>query len=300
MRLLVLGSGAGGGLPQWNAPNENGRAAFGRDPLVPFRSQCSLAVSVDGASWAILNAAPDIRQQIVDNRALHPVIAPRSSPIKAVLLTGAEIDQVTGLLTLRERQAFDLWASAPTLQALVMNPIFEALAPETVTRRAVAPGVAFAPLPGLTATPLDIPGKAPLYLERLRRDPAAGEPGDCLAFLLEGGGKSAVFAPGCKQMTPELAAACSRADAVFFDGTLYDDDEMIRAGEGVKSGRRMGHMPMSGEGSALEAFASLSPRRKFFIHINNTNPAARRGSPQRAALAAAGWEIAEDGMELHL
>ena len=103
MRLLVLGSGAGGGLPQWNAPNENGRAAFGRDPLVPFRSQCSLAVSLDGFSWAILNAAPDLRQQIIANPQLHPRLPPRSTPIEAVLLTGAEIDQVTGLLCLRER-----------------------------------------------------------------------------------------------------------------------------------------------------------------------------------------------------
>lgn len=300
MRLLVLGSGAGGGLPQWNAPNENGRAAFGRDPLVPFRSQCSLAVSLDGVAWAILNAAPELRQQILDNRPLHPAVAPRSSPIRAVLLTGAEIDQVAGLLTLRERQPFDLWASTPTLTALAMNPIFEALAPETVTRRTVTPGLAFAPLDGLSVTALDIPGKAPLYLERTRPDPTQGEPGDCLAYVLEAGGRRAVFAPGCKAMTDELAAACSAADAVFFDGTLYDDEEMIRTREGTKTGRRMGHMPMTGDGSAVEAFAALSPRRKFFIHINNTNPAVRRGSAARATLAAAGWEIAEDGMELHL
>ncbi len=217
-----------------------------------------------------------------------------------MLLTGGEIDQVTGLLTLRERQPFDLWASAPTLAALAMNPIFEALTPEMVTRHAVTPGTAFEPLPGLTVTPLDIPGKAPLYLERTRPDPAQGEPGDCLAFLLEAGGRRAVFAPGCKAMTAELAAACDSADAVFFDGTLYDDDEMIRAGEGTKTGRRMGHMPMTGDGGVVGAFAPLAAKRKFFIHINNTNPAVRRGSAERAHLAAAGWEIAEDGMELHL
>ena len=300
MRLLVLGSGAGGGLPQWNAPNENGRAAFGRDPLVPFRGQCSLAVSLDGANWAILNAAPELRQQIIDNRPLHPQASPRSSPIRAVLLTGGEIDQVAGLLTLRERQPFDLWASAQTLAALAMNPIFEALAAGTVNRIAVTPGLDFEPLPGLCVTPLDIPGKAPLYLERTRPDPTEAQPGDCLVFQLDAGGKRAVFAPGCKEMTGDLAAACAGADAVFFDGTLYTDDEMIRADEGTKTGRRMGHMPMTGDGGTLDAFATLNPKRKFFIHINNTNPAARRGSPERAQLADAGWEIAEDGMELHL
>lgn len=300
MRLLVLGSGAGGGLPQWNAPNENGRAAFGRDPLVPFRSQCSLAVSLDGENWALLNASPDLRQQIIDNPPLHPRTAPRSSPIRAVLLTGGEIDQVAGLLTLRERQAFDIWASGPTLQALAMNPIFEALAAETVARRTVSDGVPFEPLPGLSVTPLDIPGKAPLYLERTRKDPTQGESGDCLAFVIEAAGKRAVFAPGCKAMTPALAAACDGADAVFFDGTLYDDDEMIRSGEGAKTGRRMGHMPMTGDGGAAGAFAALKPKRKMFIHINNTNPAVRRGSAARAALNAAGWEIAEDGQDVHL
>jgi len=300
MRLLVLGSGAGGGIPQWNSLNENGRAAFGRDPLVPFRSQCSLAVSLDGDNWALLNAAPELRQQIIDNPTLHPRTAPRSSPIRAVLLTGGEIDQVTGLLTLRERQSFDIWASASTLAALAMNPIFEALAAETVNRRAITPGTAFAPLPGLAVTPLDIPGKAPLYLERTRPDPTQSEPGDCLAFLLDAGGKRAVFAPGCKEMTPALTAACANADAVFFDGTLYDDAEMIRTAQGTKTGRRMGHMPMTGEGSAVEVFAALAPKRKVFLHINNTNPAARRDSPERAHLAEAGWEIAEDGMEILL
>ncbi len=300
MRLLVLGSGAGGGLPQWNALNENGRAAFGRDPLVPFRSQCSLAVSVNGDDWAILNAAPDLRQQIIDNPQLHPPRGPRSSPIRAVLLTGAEIDQVAGLLTLRERQAFDLWASAPTLAALNMNPIFEALSADYVMRRAVSPGRVFEPLHGLHVTPLDVPGKAPLYLERTRANPTDAEPGDSFAFVLESGGKRVLFAPGVKEVTPELSRAAYGADALLIDGTLFADDEMIRAGEGAKTGRRMGHLPMTGEGGIVEAFQAIAAKRKFFIHINNTNPAARRDSAARATLAEAGWEIAEDGMEIAL
>lgn len=300
MRLLVLGSGAGGGLPQWNALNENGRAAFGRDPLVPFRSQCSLAVSVDGQSWAILNAAPDLRQQIIDNPALHPKTGPRSSPIRAVLLTGAEIDQVAGLLTLRERQAFDLWGSGPTLAALSMNPIFEALSPEHVTRRAVTPGEMFEPLPGLNVMPLDVPGKAPLYLERTRANPTDAEPGDSLAYIVACDGKRVVFAPGVKEVTDDIARAAHGADVVLVDGTLLTDDEMIRAREGAKTGRRMGHLPMTGEGSIVEAFQGIAAKRKLFIHINNTNPAARRDSPARATLAKAGWEIAEDGMEIVL
>jgi pyrroloquinoline quinone biosynthesis protein B len=277
----------------------NGRAAFGRDPLVPFRSQCSLAVSIDGDTWALLNAAPDLRQQIIANPQLHPRTPPRSSPIASVLLTGAEIDQVTGLLTLRERQPFTLYGSQATLDALAMNPIFEALS-DVVVRRPIAPGVPFHTLGALSVTPLDLPGKAPLYLERTRPDPTQSAPGDCLAFVLKHEGKRAVFAPGCARMTYELAAACDGADAVFFDGTLFTDDEMIAAGEGVKTGRRMGHMPMTGDGGTVAAFADLHPRRKFFIHINNTNPVLRYDSAERRALAAAGWEIAEDGMEIAL
>jgi pyrroloquinoline quinone biosynthesis protein B len=300
MRLLVLGSGAGGGLPQWNAPNRNGRAAFGRDPLVPFRTQCSLAVTIDGERWAILNAAPDLRQQILDNPQLHPRIAPRSSPIAAVILTGAEIDQVAGLLTLRERQALTLHASAQTLQAIAMNPIFDALAADYVQRLAVTPGEAFEPLPGLSVTGIDVPGKPPLYLERTRANPMLGEPGDSLAYVLSHNGRRAVFAPGCAEFSADLAAACDGADAVFIDGTLFTDDEMITSGEGAKTGRRMGHMPMTGEDSITSAFTSVSPRRKFFIHINNTNPALRYDSAERAHLGHLGWEIAQDGMEISL
>jgi pyrroloquinoline quinone biosynthesis protein B len=300
MRLLVLGSGAGGGLPQWNALNPNGRAAFGRDPLVSHRTQCALAVSADGVSWALLNAAPDLRQQIIDNPQLHPKDAPRSSPIKAVLLTGAEIDQITGLLALRERQPFTLYGSRPTLTALAMNPVFEALAEGVVARCAIEPSRPFAPLNDLSVTALDIPGKAPLYLERTRANPTQGEAGDCLAFVIGHNGKRAVFAPGCAAMTDDLIAACNTADIVFFDGTLFRDDEMIASGEGTKTGRRMGHMPMTGPDSTAEAFSVLTPKRKVFIHINNTNPALRYDSGERRALLELGWEIAEDGMEITL
>lgn len=300
MRLLVLGSGAGGGLPQWNALNVNGRAAFGRDPLVPCRTQCSIAFSVDGDAWALLNAAPDLRQQILSNPQLHPRSGPRSSPIRAVLLTGAEIDQVAGLLCLRERHDFVLYASAVTHAALAMNPIFEALAPEHVARAVIAPSEPISPLDGVTVFPLDVPGKPPLYLERTRQDPLRGEPGDCFAYVLEANGRRAIFAPGVAQLTDDLASACRTADLVLIDGTLFTDDEMIAAGEGAKTGRRMGHLPMTGDGGVLEAFAGLAAKRKLFIHINNTNPVLRYDAPARQRLAAAGWEIAEDGMEIVL
>ena len=201
------------------------------------------------------------------------------------------------MLCLRERHAFTLYASAPTLAALAMNPIFEALSADHVARTALGPGET-TQAAGVTVTALDIPGKAPLYLERTRTDPLRAEPGDCYAYVLESRGSRAVFAPGVAEMTNTLAAACEGADAVFVDGTLFTDGEMIAAGEGSKSGRRMGHMPLTGPGSIVEAFAALAPKRKLLIHVNNTNPAARLNSPERAQLAQAGWEVSEDGLEV--
>ncbi len=300
MRFLVLGSGAGGGVPQWNAFNAGGRAAFDRSPLVPFRSQCSAAVSLDGETWALLNASPDLRSQIISNRPMHPRRGPRSSPIAAVLLTGGEIDQVTGLLTLREGHPFSIFASRSTLDALAMNPIFEALPEGRVPRVEIAPGAAFEPLPGLRVEAIDLPGKAPLYLERRRADPTESRPGDCVAFELSARGKRAIFAPSCAAMTEAFAARLDGADLALFDGTLFTDEEMIASGEGSKTARRMGHMPMTGAGGAVEAFAGLRVGRKLFVHVNNTNPVARFDAPERRVLLDAGWEIAEDGMEIAL
>lgn len=298
MRFLVLGSGAGGGLPQWNAFNTSGRAAFSGDPLVPFRGQCGAAVSLNGEAWALLNASPDLRAQIIANPQLHPRTGPRSSPIRAVLLTGAEIDQIAGLLTMRERHDFSVFGSASALNALIMNPIFDALSAERVARVAVGPDTPVEPLPGLKATPIDVPGKVPLYLEKTRADPTAREPGDCLAWELIAGGKRAIFMPGCAEMTPELTSRIDGADLLMLDGTLFTDDEMLAGGEGTKTGRRMGHIPMTGPGGAVESLADLKIGRRLFIHINNTNPVVRLDSAERAALTQRGWEVAEDGMEI--
>jgi pyrroloquinoline quinone biosynthesis protein B len=257
-------------------------------------------VSLDGEAWALLNASPDLRAQIIANPQLHPRTGPRSSPIKAVLLTGAEIDQIAGLLTLRERHQFSVFGSEITLNALSLNPIFDALPPERVERTPVQPDAPVSPLPGLTATAFEVPGKVPLYLEKTRADPTAREAGDCLAWELSAGDKRAVFMPGCAELTPDLVQRIDGADLLLLDGTLFTDDEMLAGGEGPKTGRRMGHIPMTGPGGAVETLAGLKIGRRMFIHINNTNPVVRTDSPERALLARAGWEIAEDGMEIRL
>jgi pyrroloquinoline quinone biosynthesis protein B len=298
LTAIVLGAAAGGGYPQWNCRCPICRLAWEGDGRVRFCTQASVAVSADGAHWVLLNASPDLRAQLNATRALHPREGLRHSPIGAVVLTGAEIDQIAGLLNLRERQAFALYGTPESLAAVAANPMFEALAADMVTRRAVAPGEPFHPAPGLVAELFTVPGKVPLYLER--GEPEVGaETGANVGIEIAAGNARLAFVPGAAAMTSALRARLERADAVLFDGTLFTDDEMIRSGTGPKTGRRMGHMPIDGAGGSLAALAGL-PGRRIYIHINNTNPIHVAGSPERRKVEAAGWEVAADGMEIVL
>jgi pyrroloquinoline quinone biosynthesis protein B len=297
LTAVVLGAAAGGGFPQWNCRCDVCRLVWAGDPRVRSRTQASLAVSGDGVHWALLNASPDLRSQIQSTPKLHPRDGARHSPIQAVVLTGAEIDQTAGLLSLRERWPFALYGTAATLAAVAANPMFGALAADAVTRRAVVPGEARGLLPNVEAELFLVPGKVPLYLED--DTPAIEESAANVGIELRVAGKRLAFVPGAAAVTPALKARLSRADVVLFDGTLFDDHEMLRSRTGAKSGRRMGHMPISGAGGTLEELAGLECRR-IFIHINNTNPVLIDGSPERQQVEAAGWEVAEDGQEIVL
>jgi pyrroloquinoline quinone biosynthesis protein B len=307
MRAVVLGSAAGGGFPQWNSNAPACRRARRRDPGAAARDQASLAVSADGKRWFLLNASPDLRAQIASSEFLWPSEGLRSSPIAGVVLTGADVDAVAGLLAMRERQPFALYATAEVQAALAGNPIFEVLAPDCVERR-VLPLDRPVPLAGvggydsgLDVLAFAVPGKVPLWCEG-GRDPGVGETGHSVGLALAERGRAAhvFFVPGCAAMTPGLASRLRGAAAVFFDGTLWQDDEMIRLGVGDKTGRRMGHMSMSGDDGAIAALGDLAIGRKIFVHINNTNPVLLDGSPERAAAEAAGWTVAHDGLALTL
>jgi pyrroloquinoline quinone biosynthesis protein B len=304
LRAIVLGAAAGGGFPQWNSAGLGCLRARAGDPAAPARSQASLAVSADGLRWAVLNAAPDLRAQIAATPALHPRPGTiRNSPIAAVVLTGAEVDTIAGLLTLRERQPFALYAGAAALGTLDANPIFNVLDRSLVPRRDLPLGQPLAlsdaacdPL-GLTLEAFAVPGKVPLF-EEAGTDPGRADDGASIGLALSAGGGRLLFIPGCAAMTPALAARIAGADTLLFDGTLFRDDEMIRAGAGPKTGARMGHMSIDGPGGAMAALRDTPVRRKVFIHINNTNPVLLADSPERAQVAAAGWEVAYDGMEI--
>jgi len=297
LTAIVLGSAAGGGFPQWNCRCAVCRLAWDGDPRVKPRTQASLAVSANDEQWTLLNASPDLRAQLAATPALHPRSL-RGSPIEAVVLTGGEIDQTAGLLNLRERQPFTMFGTKDTLAAVDGNPMFGALSPDVVTRRAITPGAPFELPGGLTAELFAVPGKVPLYLEKGAVETSV-EGGANVGVEIKSAGTRLIFIPGAAAVTPALRERLARADVILFDGTLFTDDEMIASGTGEKTGRRMGHMPIDGVDGSLAALKGLGKRR-IYIHINNTNPILIQGSPERRPVEDAGFEVAADGLEIRL
>jgi pyrroloquinoline quinone biosynthesis protein B len=298
LTAIVLGAAAGGGFPQWNCRCPICQLAWNGDPKVKPRTQAGLAVSADGRDWVLINASPDLRAQIQATPLLHPQRGLRGSPISAVVLTGAEVDQVAGLLTMRERSNFTVYATAETLAVIAANPIFGVLAPDLVSRQPIALSQVFDLSNGLHAELFAVPGKVALYLEKDVPELSA-ETGINVGVEITSGGVRLAYVPGAAALNEALLERLGRADVVLFDGTLFDDDEMIRGGTGTKTGRRMGHMSLSGADGTLRRLDALAGRR-ILTHINNTNPILVHGSPERKKVEAAGFEIAEDGMEIVL
>jgi pyrroloquinoline quinone biosynthesis protein B len=310
MIIKVLGSAAGGGFPQVNCNCRNCADVRRGVPGLTPRTQSSVAVSADGQAWVLLNASPDLRQQLAATPQLtpRPEAGSRSSPIEAVVLTSADVDHVAGLLSLREGLAFSLHAAEPVLRALDANSIFNVLDRRLVARVVLATGAARRAdggdvVAGLTIEAIPVPGKVALYLEDPSAEPDLGAQGGETIGLEIGDrstGASFFYIPGCARVDAALAERLNGARLVLFDGTLYNDREMIAQGLSAKTGRRMGHMCMAGPAGSLAAFRELGVERRVFVHINNSNPVLREGSPERAEVEHAGWEIAFDGMELTL
>lgn len=293
MKAVILGAGAGGGSPQWNCRCPVCRLAWARDPRVGRRTQVGFAVSTDEMRWILFNCSPDIREQIANSPFLQPA-ATRQSPISAVVLTSGDVDHIGGLLSLREGHRFALHTTAGIHAILDHNPIFRVLDPSVVSRIELEPDRPFRLDGGVEITVFASPGKAPLYLE--------GEPDDALPATTFGievtsGQEPFFYVPACADIDAGLAARLRNAELVFFDGTLWTDDEMIRLRMSSKTGRRMGHMPVAGEDGSLARLKALGVKRLVYIHINNTNPMQVEGSPVHAAVLAAGAEVGFDGQE---
>jgi pyrroloquinoline quinone biosynthesis protein B len=305
--VRVLGAAAGGGFPQWNANSEACRRARAGDAAAKSATQASIAVSVDERNWFVVNASPDLRQQIEANRCLQPSEDLRSSPIKGVVLTNADVDAIAGLLHLREGTKLALYAHSAALKVLDENPVFEVLDRAIVPRRPLAMAewqhlrLADGEESGLEVRPFAVPGKIPLYQESgaVEAEMFSAD-GFTLGLEVRGGGGHFAYVANCAAIAHDLAARLKGMPLVFVDGTLFSDDEMIRQGVGKKTGRRMGHISMSGPQGAMERLKPLGIGRKIFIHINNTNPVLLADSPERRRVEAEGFEVAYDGMEVRL
>jgi pyrroloquinoline quinone biosynthesis protein B len=300
MKVVILGAAAGGGFPQWNSNAPGCNRARAGDPAAEARTQASVAVSADCERWYLLNASPDLRQQLLQTPVFHPRNGLRDTPIAGVLLSGGDVDVIAGLLTMRERQPFTVHATAPIHQILSDNPIFEVLARDVVARRTWVLDEPFELGEGLAARFFAVPGKVPLYLETGDGMQPIVEDGTTVAIEVTDGQARVLYVPGCAAMSDSLRSRLAGADLVFFDGTLWHDEEMVRAGLSAKTGRRMGHMSLGDPGGTIDAFRSIEVGRKVIIHMNNSNPVLLADSPERAAAEAAGWIVGRDGMEFAL
>lgn len=308
LRVVVLGAAAGGGVPQWNCGCDGCRAARA-NPGELQRTQASIAFSADGAHWFLINASPDLRQQVNATPQLHPKPgALRHSPITGVILTNGEVDAVAGLLSMRESSPFAIYAHPKVLAILKANSIFDVLNEKYVRRCPIGVDVAFDPeLPdgsrsGVEVLPFAVPGKAAWYLEGKAHPGGNEDTGDTLGLRItdKASGKYFCFIAACSEVTDELKSRIGGAPLVFFDGTVWRDDEMIKAGLGNKTGKSMGHIAMSGDSGAISALSGFGIDRKIFLHINNSNPVLLPSSPERKTAEHAGWQIPADGTEIML
>src|SRR6266851_2977775 len=308
LRVVVLGAAAGGGVPQWNCGCPVCLIARNEHPELQS-TQASIAVSTDGAHWFLINASPDLRQQITATPQLHPKAGKlRHSPIAGVILTNSEVDAVAGLLSMREGSPFTIYAHERVLAILRTNSIFNVLNEKNVKRQPIAVDQAFEPaLPdgspsGIEVLPFEVPGKGAWYLEGKAHPAGADGAGDTLGLLIsdKDSGKYFYFLAACARVTDDLKSRLAGAPLIFFDGTVWRDDELVVAGLGTKTGQGMGHISMSGDHGAIEALAGLDIGQKLFLHINNSNPALLHGSAERKIAESAGWQIPSDGTEIVL
>jgi pyrroloquinoline quinone biosynthesis protein B len=307
LRVVVLGAAAGGGVPQWNCGCRVCHAARTKNPELQS-TQASLAVSADGDHWFLVNASPDLRQQLIATPQLHPAPGKlRHSPVTGVILTNGEIDAITGLLSMREGSPFTIYGHEKVLATLRSNSVFNVLSETNVKRQAIEINQAFEPkLPdgsssGIEVLPFEVTGKGAWYLEGERRE-GSDAAGDTLGLRIcdKGTGKFFYFLAACAEVTDDLKSRLKGASLVFFDGTVWRDDELIAAGLSTKTGRSMGHIAMAGETGAIAALESLGIEKKMFLHINNSNPAWLHDSEERKAAEHAGWHIPADGTEITL
>jgi pyrroloquinoline quinone biosynthesis protein B len=294
MKIRVLGSAAGGGVPQWNCACDN--CAASRGGRLPARSVAAIAVSGGDDRYVLVNAGCDIGRQI----QATPELAPRNgraSPIVSLLLTDANIDHTAGLLEFRQAERLQICSTALVKQTLCAGPMFAQFARgnkqwRTFDAARTRVRVDVEPAPLLEIWAIATQGFQPAYAG------GSAELGASVAYVFEHGGARLVYAPIFSRVDVDLKAELERADAVLLDGTCWSDDEMIALGLGTRSSRAMGHAPIDGADGSLAAVTSLRARHRYYTHVNNTNPILDPASAQAQTLARAGWSVASDGLEI--
>jgi pyrroloquinoline quinone biosynthesis protein B len=306
MIIKVLGSAAGGGFPQWNCNCRNCDGVRRGTLKATPRTQSSIIVSMNGEDWLLVNASPDILTQIAAHSVLQQARRARDSGIAAVLALDAQIDHVTGLLMLRERDTpLPLYTTRQVWRDLSTGfPITSILAHYCgVARHTVSPDespFSIPALPGLQIEAIALLSNAPPYSPH-RNAPQTGD-NIGLCFTNTFTGKRAFYAPGIGKMEPHVLAEMQRADLLLVDGTCWTNDEMIALGLSKKTAADMGHLAQAGSGGMIEVLDSIASTavRKVLIHINNTNPILVEDGPERRFLAKHGIEVAFDGMRFEL
>ncbi len=295
--MRVLGAAAGGGFPQWNCNCPQCQAVRDGSRPCRARTQSSVAVSADYQRWFLLNASPDIRTQIESFPALHPR-GVRDTPLQAVLLTDAELDHTLGLLLLREAGHLEVHATATVHETLLEGTsLLQTLdAYAHVEWRQVSTGVEASLAGGLSYRAFPVPTN-----KRARFETGEGEE-SVVGYRITDGhtGRVLVYLPGAQELTASVLDQLEGCTCLLFDGTCWQDDELIRLGIAGKTSRDMGHLPISGADGSLEQLAALSIGRKIYIHINNTNPILLEDAPERRIVEEHGFEVAADGLELEI
>ena len=309
MYVEILGSAAGGGFPQWNCNCRNCRSSRAGALSLKPRLQTQVAIGQNRNCWFLLNASPDLRTQIERTPCLHPQGHGRNSPIRGVLVTGADIDQIAGLLSLRELHSFCLYC-APSIRRILEedNSVFGMLQriPNQLSWHEVTPGASFPLLDpagansGIRCTLFALAHRYPAYV---RPERSSGLPRDQAQFgvLLESpSGKSLAFLPAVGDISPSLIERLSLVDLLLFDGTFWTNHELMEIQGSGASAEEMGHAPVAGPNGSLRKLAGVRRPRKVFIHLNNTNPMLDESGPQYREVREAGWEVAEDGNRYEL
>ena len=302
MRIKVLGAAAGGGLPQWNCACENCSALRRGPSRIRSRTQSQLAVTADENAWFLINASPDLREQLNCTSEIHPDPAKglRNTPVAGVILTSADLDHVLGLLLMREFTPVRIYASSAVRSILQSNSFFQMLdrLPGQSRWTTIEPQVGFSLGGGVTCTPIALPGTFPSYVaekERIGLDAAR----ITMGLLFEtSDGKRFAYLPALASVSSALKYLLSTCSVLLVDGTFWTDNELQSIQPGTPLARSMGHMPISGADGSLSILDDLAGVRRIYTHINNTNPILNESSLERRAVHDAGWEVAWDGLEI--